>query len=195
MCPLNYWDMGYSIVILSIFRDVFSFWPVSQFLFCFRFVLFFICKYVKGKTCSCLMLSFCDFGYVWALLGGYLYPVSLRQNGQISHIPKIHFRSKASFTFNIFTDEKQNKTKTEQKLWHVFGVVWSCFVYNKTTYIYMQNLLSGVSANRQISHIPKIHFRSKAKNIPKNTQNDNGISHVPVIQRRLIHIQNHRKIT
>jgi hypothetical protein len=28
---------------------------------------------------------------------------------------------------------KQKKTKTKQKLWHVFGVVWSCFVYNKTT--------------------------------------------------------------
>jgi hypothetical protein len=25
----------------------------------------------------------------------------------------------------------------------------------------------------QISHIPKIDLRSKAKNIPKNTQNDN----------------------
>jgi hypothetical protein len=37
--------------------------------------------------------------------------------------------------------------------------------------------------NRQISHIPKIDFRSKPKNIPKNTQNDNAISHIPVIQR------------
>jgi hypothetical protein len=33
--------------------------------------------------------------------------------------------------------------------------------------------------NRQISHIPKIDFRSKAKNIPKNTQNDNAISNIP----------------
>jgi hypothetical protein len=25
MCPLNYWDMGYCIVILGIFRDIFGF--------------------------------------------------------------------------------------------------------------------------------------------------------------------------
>ena len=41
----------------------------------------------------------------------------------------------------------------------------------------------SLKQNRQISHILKIDFRSKAKNIPKNTQNDNGISHIPVIQR------------
>ena len=41
----------------------------------------------------------------------------------------------------------------------------------------------SLKQNRQISHIPKIDFRSKAKNIPKNTQNDNAISHIPVIQR------------
>ena len=40
----------------------------------------------------------------------------------------------------------------------------------------------SLKQNRQISHIPKINFRSKAKNIPKNTQNDNAISHNPVIQ-------------
>jgi hypothetical protein len=108
---------------------------------------------------------------------------------------------------------------TNQKLWHVFGVVWSCFVYNKTTYIcktcvclFLDNItleelvvsfcyLSVISdicepclgrgegyqypvslkQNRQISHILQIYFRSKAKNIPKNTQNDNAISHIPVI--------------
>jgi hypothetical protein len=37
----------------------------------------------------------------------------------------------------------------------------------------------SLKQNRQISHIPKIYFRSKAKNIPKNTQNDNAISHIP----------------
>ena len=31
MCPLNYWDMGYCIVILGIFRDVFGFWPKINF--------------------------------------------------------------------------------------------------------------------------------------------------------------------
>ena len=41
----------------------------------------------------------------------------------------------------------------------------------------------SIKQNGQISHIPKIDFRSKAKNIPKNTQNDNAISHIPVIQR------------
>ena len=41
----------------------------------------------------------------------------------------------------------------------------------------------SLKQNRQISHIPKIDFRSKAKNIPKNTQNDNTVSHIPVIQR------------
>ena len=41
----------------------------------------------------------------------------------------------------------------------------------------------SLKQNRQISHIPEINFRSKAKNIPKNTQNDNAISHIPVIQR------------
>ena len=41
----------------------------------------------------------------------------------------------------------------------------------------------SLKQNRQTSHIPKIDFRSKAKNIPKNTQNDNAISHIPVIQR------------
>ena len=41
----------------------------------------------------------------------------------------------------------------------------------------------SLKQNRQISHIPKIDFRSKAKNIPKNTKNDNAISHIPVIQR------------
>jgi hypothetical protein len=25
MCPLNYWDMGYCIAILGIFRDIFGF--------------------------------------------------------------------------------------------------------------------------------------------------------------------------
>jgi hypothetical protein len=37
---------------------------------------------------------------------------------------------------------------------------------------------------KQISHIPKIDFRSKAQNIPKNTQNDNAISHIPVISKQ-----------
>jgi hypothetical protein len=41
----------------------------------------------------------------------------------------------------------------------------------------------SLKQKRQISHIPEIDFRSKAKNIPKNTQNDNAISHIPVIQR------------
>ena len=41
----------------------------------------------------------------------------------------------------------------------------------------------SLKQNRQISHFPKIDFRSKAKNIPKNTQKDNAISHIPVIQR------------
>ena len=41
----------------------------------------------------------------------------------------------------------------------------------------------SLKQNMQISHIPKIDFRSKAKNIPKNTQNDNAISNIPVIQR------------
>jgi hypothetical protein len=31
MCLLNYWDMGYCIVILSIFRDIFGFCPKINF--------------------------------------------------------------------------------------------------------------------------------------------------------------------
>jgi predicted membrane protein len=90
---------------------------VSQFLFCFRFLLF-ACFVFKVK----LVVSFCYLSVISDIcepcLGGegYQYPVSLKQY-------------------------------------------------------------------RKISHIPKIDFRSKAKNIPKNTQNDNAISHIPVIQR------------
>ena len=43
--------------------------------------------------------------------------------------------------------------------------------------------LKSLKQNRQISHIHKINFGSKAKNIPKNSQNDNAISHIPVIER------------
>jgi hypothetical protein len=59
---------------------------------------------------------------------------------------------------------KQKKTKTKQKLCHVFGVVGGGIN------------IPYLKQNRQVSHIPKIDFRSKAKNIPKNTQNDNAIS-------------------
>jgi hypothetical protein len=31
LCLLNYWDMGYCIVILSIFRDIFGFCPKINF--------------------------------------------------------------------------------------------------------------------------------------------------------------------
>jgi hypothetical protein len=31
MCSLNYWDMGYCIGILGIFRDIFGFWPKINF--------------------------------------------------------------------------------------------------------------------------------------------------------------------
>jgi hypothetical protein len=31
MCPLNYWDMGYCIVIWGIFRDIFGLLTENQF--------------------------------------------------------------------------------------------------------------------------------------------------------------------
>jgi hypothetical protein len=45
---------------------------------------------------------------------------------------------------------KQNKTKTKQILWHVFGVVWSCFVYNKTGSRFMSIITSSWKFNKNI---------------------------------------------
>jgi hypothetical protein len=46
---------------------------------------------------------------------------------------------------------KQKKTKTKQKLWHVFGVVWFCFVNNKTT--------NNITPFRPITCNQKLMFR------------------------------------
>jgi hypothetical protein len=49
MCSLNYWDMGYCIVILGIFRDIFGYVGIRD-----------ICHFI-----------FWDMGYVFSELLGY----------------------------------------------------------------------------------------------------------------------------
>ena len=59
-------------------------------LFCFSSVNIFKVKLVVSFCYLSVISDSCE-----PFLGGYQYPVSLKQNRQISHIPKIDFRSKA----------------------------------------------------------------------------------------------------